>query len=301
MFIGEPTTTRFAKLTVAKPVIQDLLGVSSKKWSKIQRGIISGKDWKKYFKPEMKMKINIEVEDEIIETENVCGLIEGTDKKEEVVVLSAHYDHIGANGDKVFNGADDDGSGTVTIMEMAQAFAKAKAEGKGPRRSVLIIGMTGEEKGLLGSEYYSNHPIFPLENTVVNLNTDMVGRLDEEHEDDPNYVYIIGSDMLSSDLHNISEQVNTTYQNIKFEYKYNEKDEPNRYYYRSDHYNFAKNGIPVIFYFNGTHADYHKETDTVDKILFDKIENIGRLIFYTAWELSNREDRIVVDKSADEE
>jgi len=241
----------------------------------------------------------VKVKETAIHTENVLGYIEGTDKKNEVVVMTAHYDHLGKEGDKIFYGADDDGSGTSALLELAQAFGKAKQEGHGPRRSVLIMPVTGEEKGLLGSEYYTDHPVFPLDSTVADLNIDMIGRLDEAHENNPDYVYLIGSNKLSTDLHKISETANSTYMHLDLDYKFNAPDDPNQFYYRSDHYNFAKNKIPVIFYFNGVHADYHQATDTVDKILFTKMEKITRLVFYTAWELANRDKRIVVDVNAE--
>ena len=231
-----------------------------------------------------------------IKGENVLGYIEGSDLKEELIIITAHYDHLGKHDSLVFNGADDDGSGTVAALEIAEAFMLAKKAGKGPRRSVLIMPVSGEEKGLLGSKYYTTHPIYPLKNTVANLNIDMIGRLDDWH-DTANYVYLIGADRLSQELHDISEQVNKEYIGLNLDYKFNEEDDPNRYYYRSDHYNFAKNNIPVIFYFNGVHEDYHKVTDTVEKIDFQKIETITRLVFLTAWELTNRDERIIVDKA----
>jgi len=225
----------------------------------------------------------------------VLGYIEGTDLKDELIIITAHYDHLGKHDSLIFNGADDDGSGTVATLEIAEAFMLAKKDGKGPRRSVLIMPVSGEEKGLLGSKYYTDHPIYPLENTVANLNIDMIGRLDDWH-DTANYVYLIGADRLSQELHDISETVNEKHIGLNLDYTFNEEDDPNRYYYRSDHYNFAKNNIPVIFYFNGVHEDYHKASDTVDKIDFKKIETITRLVFLTAWELANRDERIVVDK-----
>jgi Predicted aminopeptidases len=160
--------------------------------------------------------------------------------------------------------------------------------------------VSAEEKGLLGSRYYSENPIFPLENTVANLNIDMIGRVDEAHHNDkgipnPNYVYIIGSNFISTELHEINENQNQLHTNLELDYTFNSINDPNRFFQRSDHYNFAKHNIPVIFYFNGTHEDYHKHTDTIDKIDFLKLSNITRLIYYTAWELSNKEDRIVVD------
>ena len=231
------------------------------------------------------------------DSENVVAFIKGSEKPDEIVVVSAHLDHEGIKNGKIYNGADDDGSGTVAILEIAEAFKKAAEAGKGPKRSILFLHVTGEEKGLLGSKYYTENPIFPLANTVTNLNIDMVGRVDERHKGNPNYVYLIGADKLSSELHNISEAMNKKYTNIDLDYKYNDENDPNRFYYRSDHYNFAKHNIPIIFYFNGTHADYHQPTDTPDKINYEMLENRARLVFHTAWEVANRENRIVVDKA----
>lgn len=242
----------------------------------------------------IKFRVNRQFDE--LNAENVVAFIEGSDLKDEIVVVTAHYDHLGVQGDKIFNGADDDGSGTVAVLEIAEAFQKAKRNGEGPRRSVLVMTVSGEEKGLLGSKYYSDNPIFPLENTVADLNIDMIGRIDEKHEGNPNYIYLIGSDILSQELHDISENTNTTYTGLELDYTYNDLKDPNRFYYRSDHYNFAKHNIPVIFYFNGVHEDYHQETDTVEKIDFDKMEVITRLVFYTAWKLVNRDDRIELNK-----
>lgn len=228
--------------------------------------------------------------------ENVLAYIPGKLENEEVLVITAHYDHIGKEGDVVFNGADDDGSGTVALLELAEAFQQAVNEGFKPLRSILIMPVSGEEKGLLGSKAYTNNPVFPLENTVANLNIDMIGRLDEAHKENSNYVYLIGSDKLSTDLHEVSEEVNKAHTKIELDYTFNDENDPNRFYYRSDHYNFAKNGIPVIFYFNGVHEDYHKATDTVEKIDFSKMEKITRLVFMTAWEIVNRENRLEVNK-----
>ncbi|MFL5753896.1 MAG: M28 family peptidase [Bacteroidia bacterium] len=244
-----------------------------------------------------KTNLLIDVKQEVnhINTENVLGYVEGTDLKDELVVVTGHYDHLGKHDGVVYNGADDDGSGTVAVMEMAQAFAMAKKEGKGPRRSMLFMTVAGEEKGLLGSDYYTRNPVFPLEKTVCDLNIDMIGRIDEAHKGNANYIYLIGADKLSKELHNLSEQMNKTYSNLQLDYTYNDEKDPNRYYYRSDHYNFAKNNIPVIFYFNGVHEDYHKETDEVSKIDFNKMEKITRLVFFTAWEIANRTERLKMD------
>lgn len=233
-----------------------------------------------------------------IDSENVVAYIKGTDKPEEYVVISSHLDHIGITDDgQINNGADDDGSGTVALLEIAEAFKAASDAGNGPKRSIVFLHVTGEEKGLLGSLYYTDvDPVFPLSKTVTNLNIDMIGRIDPKREGDRNYLYLIGSDKLSSELHELSEDVNSKYTNIEFDYTYNDENDPNRFYYRSDHYNFAKNNIPIIFYFNGTHDDYHRPGDTPDKINYDLLENRSKLIFYTAWEIANRDKPVAVDK-----
>ncbi len=235
-----------------------------------------------------------------VKTENVLGYLEGSDKKDELVIVTSHYDHIGkeegTEGDLINNGADDDGSGTVSVLQLAKVFAQAKKDGKGPRRSMLFMTVTGEEKGLLGSEYYSENPIFPLANTVVDLNIDMIGRTDPQHKDSGPYVYVIGSDKLSTTLHTLSESINETYTNLIFDYTYNDENHPQRLYYRSDHWNFAKKNIPIIFYFDGIHEDYHRVTDEVEKIEFDLLTKRAQCVFYTAWEIANREERIMSDK-----
>ncbi len=235
------------------------------------------------------------------DSENVLAYIEGSKKSDEIIVISAHLDHVGVEKGVIYNGADDDGSGTVAILEIAEAFQRAQMEGNGPKRSILFLHVTGEEKGLLGSRYYTENPIFPLANTIANLNIDMIGRIDERHQENPNYIYLIGSDKLSSELHVISEETNKKYIQMDLDYKYNDDNDPNRFYYRSDHYNFAKVNIPIIFYFNGTHEDYHRPTDTPDKINYELLESRTRLIFHTAWELANREDRIIADKAVKSE
>lgn len=244
------------------------------------------------------VELTIERTEKPVDTYNVVGFLEGTDKKEEVIVITAHYDHIGVSFDgSINNGANDDGSGTVTVMELAEAFGKAAAEGKKPRRSILFMTVTGEEKGLLGSEFYSRHPLFPLANTVCDINIDMVGRDDDEHVGKPDFIYVIGSDKLSSHLHQIMEEQNKKHIGLDLDYRYNDPNDPNRFYYRSDHYNFAKHGIPVAFFFNGVHADYHQPTDDIEKIEFDKAQKVGRLVFYMAWDIANREQRLPVDSN----
>ena len=240
----------------------------------------------------LKTKIHIKADFPVTSCNNVAGMVEGYDKKGEAVVVSAHLDHLGKRGDAIYYGADDDGSGSAAVLNLAEAFAKMKADGNGPQRNILFITFTGEEKGLLGSAYYTNHPAISLDSTIANLNIDMIGRTDTLHGEETNYTYLIGSDKVSTELHNINEQANERCCNLKLDYKYNAPDDKLRLYYRSDHYNFAEKGIPVIFYFTGLHADYHKPTDTPDKINYEKMVPIVKLVFTSAWELSNR-DRLL--------
>lgn len=230
------------------------------------------------------------------DSENIWAYIEGTEKPDEVLVISAHYDHVGMKNGEVYNGADDDGSGTVALLEIAEAFMHAKKDGYGPKRSILFLHVTGEEHGLHGSRYYSENPLFPIANTIADLNIDMIGRRDNEHKDNGNYVYIIGSDRLSTDLHNINEEANKKFTNLELDYTFNDRKDPNQFYFRSDHYNFAKKGIPIIFYFSGVHDDYHMPGDDPEKIEYDLLAKRAKLAFVTAWELANRENRPVVDK-----
>ena len=271
---------------------------SWKKWAKADK---KGKIFPSVVLPNVKWTFELLRDEEHIVSQNVLAYIPGRDSvlSDELVVVTSHYDHVGIIDGEIHNGADDDGSGSVTILELAEAYMKAVDEGNGPRRSVLLMTVVGEEKGLLGSEWYADHPIWPLENTVANLNVDMIGRVDEAHADDNRYVYLIGSDKLSSELHDISEEANTKYTNLALDYTFNAPDDPNRFYYRSDHYNFAKNNIPVIFYFSGVHEDYHRPGDDPEKIMYDKTAEIGRLIFHTSWQLANQDKRIEVDRVND--
>ena len=233
-----------------------------------------------------------------LKSQNVLGLVEGSDSvlKNEYVIISAHYDHLGKQGDKIYHGADDNGSGTTGVLCLAQALMDAKRAGKNPKRSILLMLMSGEEKGLLGSKYYTTYPILPLAQTVADINIDMIGRIDEIYKTDPNYIYVIGSDKISKDLDTIVREVNDKFTHLKLDYTYNNENDPNRYYYRSDHYNFAVQGIPVVFYFNGTHADYHQPTDTYDKINFERLITVAKLAFHTAWSVADKPERLRIDK-----
>jgi Zn-dependent M28 family amino/carboxypeptidase len=253
--------------------------------------INAAKGTENYFQP---MELNIK--GKMVKTENVVAIIEGNEYPNEYIVISSHLDHVGIQKGMIHNGADDDGSGSVAMLEIAEAFQEAAAAGQGPKRSIIFLHVTGEEKGLLGSKYYTQNPLYPLEDTMTNLNVDMIGRLDPKRVDkDPNYIYLIGADKISQELHDISEATNKKYTQIKLDYTYNDDKDPNRFYYRSDHYNFAKNNIPVIFYFNGTHEDYHAPGDTPDKINYDMLAKRSQLIFHTAWELANRKDKIKIN------
>lgn len=287
-------TSAIPTFIISKNMASEMLGISQKK---LESHIANPESKLKAKKSTIKIKS--ERGEDTIETANVMGFLEGTDKKEEVIIISAHYDHVGTDDKgRIHNGADDDGSGTCALLELAEAYSKAKAAGNGPRRSILFLWVTGEEKGLLGSKYYTDiNPIIPLDKTVCDLNIDMIGRIDKKHQNNQNYVYLIGSDKLSSELHTISENVNKETINFELDYEFNDPKDPNRFYYRSDHYNFAKNKIPVIFYFTGVHEDYHRPGDDVEKILFEKYAKITQLVFSTSWEIANRNDKIIVDSN----
>lgn len=282
----KPSTEGLASLVMYKELAQEVFG---KPISELKIGDTASAE------------LFAEINTEVLETENVLGYLEGTEKPEEILVLTAHYDHVGIQDGKIYNGADDDASGTTAVLEIAEAFVKAKKDGNGPKRSILFMPVTGEEKGLLGSAHYAENPIFPLENTVTNLNIDMIGRVDSAHIDDREFVYLIGSNRISTELHEISEAMNNNYTKLELDYTYNAEDHPDRIYYRSDHWNFAKNGVPIIFYFNGTHPDYHQHTDTVDKIEFDLLKKRTDLVFYTAWEIANRGERPSIDPKEEKE
>ena len=225
--------------------------------------------------------------------DNVAAIIKGSEFPNEYVILTAHLDHVIPRNGEIYNGADDNGSGTVAMLEIAESFALAKQLGKEPKRSIVFLHVTAEERGLLGSKYYTDYePLVPLKQTVANLNMDMMGRADPERGiRNLNYVYIIGSDILSDDLHNINLEANN-FANLELDFRYNDINDPNQFYYRSDHFHFVKNNIPAIFYFSGTHEDYHQPGDTADKILYEPYSKRVKLIFHTAWGLANRDERI---------
>lgn len=240
-------------------------------------------------------------------TQNVVGVIEGVDPllKKEYVAVGAHYDHVGmsqnAEGDRIYNGADDDGSGTVATLAMAEALTKSSAR---PKRSILFVWHAGEEKGLWGSGFFTDNPTVPIEQIVAQLNIDMIGRSKKDGDNNPankdltgpNELYVIGSKMMSADLGSLSEEVNNSYLKLAFNYKYDDPNDSERFFYRSDHYNYAKKGVPIIFYFSGVHEDYHGLADTADKIDYQKMEKVTRTIFAMMWRLANAPARPKVDK-----
>ncbi|HEY3770268.1 MAG TPA: M28 family peptidase, partial [Candidatus Angelobacter sp.] len=250
-------------------------------------------------KLDMSIKMNVSMQVTTVNTQNVAAVLEGTDPvlKNEYVVFSAHYDHLKTSpSGEIYPGADDDGSGTTAILAIAHAMSLER-----PKRSVLVMFHAGEELGLLGSEYNTDYaPAVPLDKMVVDLNIDMIGRSKpsgdhdaaDEHLTDANSVYLVGSNRISGELHQLSEETNSQFQKLKLDYYYNNPDNPERIYYRSDHWNYAKHGVPVIFYFDGVHVDYHRPTDTVDKIDFDKMTKITRLVFETGWRIANLDHRL---------
>lgn len=288
-----------ANLLVTTDCAKIILGKKYKKLEKC-KAKIQKKGRPEHFSTKTVIKGDIQIRRSYLEGSNILTLIEGSDSilKNEYVFLTAHYDHLGKKGDDIYNGADDNASGTSALLEVARAFTKAKQANMNPKRSVVIMWVAGEEKGLLGSNYYVENPIYPLKNIVAEINMDMIGRDDVYHEGHSNYVYTIGSTMLSMPLDSIVKSASTKVK-IELDYRYNKKDDPKRYYYRSDHYNFAKNGIPSVFFFDGGHDDYHRPSDTVDKLNYNKIRKIAQLAFYTIWKIADRQERLPLDVEQD--
>lgn len=248
---------------------------------------------------------DVSISENTVVASNIAAFLEGSDPllKDEVVVLSAHHDHVGigrpdSTGDTIYNGADDDGSGTVGLLSTAQAMVAAKKAGAGPKRSVLFLHVSGEEKGLLGSRYYSDHPIYPIENTVANINVDMIGRVDKEHEENKDYIYVIGGEIISSGLDSLLRSANEATVNLDLSNRYNDLEDPNQFYRRSDHWNFGRLGIPFIFFFNGVHADYHRPSDSIEKIEWEALTKRTQLIYTTTAMIANSSERPAVDNQA---
>ena len=258
-------------------------------------------------RPDKKLSLSVKVQTESATTQNVVAVFAGSDPvlRNEYVALGAHYDHVGTgipvNGDSIYNGADDDGSGTTALLAMAEALAKASTR---PKRSVLFVWHAGEEKGLWGSKYFTTYPTLPLDKIVTQINIDMIGRSKKEGDTNPlnrnlsgpNEIYVIGSKMMSTELGDLTDAVNKQYLNLTYDYRYDDPSDPNRFFSRSDHYNYAKKGIPIVFFFDGVHEDYHRPGDSVDKIDFQKMEKVARTIYMTLWEVANRPTRPKVDQ-----
>ncbi|MGD0038080.1 MAG: M20/M25/M40 family metallo-hydrolase [Bacteroidota bacterium] len=280
---------QFIRFLVSTELAETVLKPSGKSLKQLRNEALLNQQFAPVFIDNTTVTIDSKVIHETKQTENVLGFLPGSDPdlKSQVVIFTAHYDHLGKSRDGVFYpGADDDGSGTVTVLELAKAFAANPIK---PKRSLLFMTVTGEEKGLYGSKYYTDNPIIPLDKTIADLNMDMVGRIDTVHEanKDTNYIYVIGSDKISLELDSLLRIANNESEHLTLDYAFNGEHDPERFYYRSDHYNFAKNGVPIVFLFDGVHRDYHKPTDTVDKILFEKMVKIGRLIYDLGWRLAN--------------
>ncbi|WP_338871016.1 M28 family peptidase [Spirosoma sp. SC4-14] len=223
---------------------------------------------------------------QVLQGHNVAGFILGTDRKQEIVVISAHYDHVGRIGGRVFPGADDNASGTATVLSVASVFDSLAQQGIRSRRSILFVLFSGEENGLLGSTYFVNNSPIPITQLVGNLNTDMIGRIDNKHRKHPDYCYLItGSE--NSRLRRLAEQANKQSVRIELDYEHDTEDDPKQYFSRSDHYNLAKLGVPVLFFTDGEHPDYHQPSDKPEKIEFDLLAKRATLIFQTAWLMAN--------------
>ncbi len=245
---------------------------------------------------------------ENLTTQNVVAVWEGSDPvlKNEMVAIGAHYDHVGTNPnapgeDKIWNGADDDGSGTVAVLSIAEALAKAKTR---PKRSVLLVWHAGEEKGLWGAEYFNKFPTVDIKQVVAQLNIDMIGRSRKAGDTNPknkdltgeNAIYVIGSEMMSSTLGAITKGTNDSYLKLTYDYRYDDPKDTNRFFFRSDHFHYAVNGIPITFWFDGVHEDYHQAGDSPDKIDYQKMEKVTRTIFLTMLELTDLKERPAIDK-----
>ncbi len=299
---------RLARIIISQRMAEALFQNEARTSTAIFEGVTTGSSVAPFeLSAAKRVSLNVAAQREVINTQNVVAVWEGSDPvlKNEYVAVGAHYDHVGTgtpvNGDAIYNGADDDGSGTTAVLAMAEALAKTTPR---PKRSVIFIWHCGEEKGLWGSKYFVENPTVPLAKIVTQLNIDMIGRSKQAGDTNPanvnltgpNEIYVIGSKMMSTELGQLSERVNRAYLNLSFNYKYDDPADPERFFFRSDHYNYAQKGIPIIFYFDGVHEDYHRPGDEVSKIDFQKMEKVTRTIYVTMRELANAPARPRVDK-----
>ena len=292
-------------------VLQFLFSRAPTKYDELKRKADAGEPLTGFKLEGVTLTFTIDADYEVVRTQltqNIVAVIEGSDSqlRSSYVALGAHYDHVGyaetevtsdsrrpaapgrvtpgAENDRIWNGADDDGSGTVALMAIARAFA----QGPRPKRSVLLVWHAGEERGLLGSHYYVDHPTVPLDRIVAQLNVDMIGRNRDNLPDEANTVYVVGSDRISSELHDVNRAANRALdQPLTLDYDMNDPADPEQLYFRSDHYSYAAKGIPVIFFTTGLHPDYHANTDDVSKIEFPKMTRVTQMIYETAWRLGN--------------
>jgi Zn-dependent M28 family amino/carboxypeptidase len=303
-----PAGAQIPQIVISPRVANVLLQGERKNATSIFEAVYGGQPLESFgLNPDKKLSIVIRVKSEPAKTQNVVAVFEGSDPvlKNEYVALGAHYDHVGVgipvNGDSIYNGADDDGSGTTALLGIAEALTKA---GMRPKRSVLFVWHAGEEKGLWGSRYFTMYPTIPLDKIVTQINIDMIGRSKKEGDDNPrnrelsgpNEIYVIGSKMMSTELGELTDTVNKQYLNLTYDYRYDDPSDPNRFFSRSDHYNYARKGIPIVFFFDGEHEDYHRPGDSVDKIDFQKMEKVTRTIYMTLWEIASRPTRPKVDR-----
>ena len=313
---GNPTVQKFQAAAgppipgfIASPRVSNILFQAEKQnATSIFESTYGGKSPDPFaLNPEKKLSITVKNKSDALSTQNVVAVFEGSDPvlKDEYVALGAHYDHVGIgtplNGDAIYNGADDDGSGTTALLAIAEALAKATTR---PKRSVLLVWHAGEEKGLWGSRYFTEYPTIPLDRIVTQINIDMIGRSKKEGDTNPrnkelsgpNEIYVIGSKMMSTELGELTDAVNKQYLNITYDYRYDDPNDPNRFFFRSDHYNYARKGIPIVFFFDGVHEDYHRPGDSADKIDYQKMEKVARTVYMMLWEIANRPTRPKVDK-----
>lgn len=312
---GRPTVEKFQTQTTPVPAIWLSMkmatalfqGESSDAATLIAKGQAGEQVAPFDLNPNKKVTFTISVKTERPPTQNVVAVWEGGDPvlKNEYVAMGAHYDHVGicapTAADSICNGADDDGSGTTALLGMAEALARARQR---PKRSILFVWHCGEEKGLWGSRYFTEYPTIPLTQIVTQINIDMIGRSKKEGDTNvrnkdlsgPDSIYIIGSTMMSTELGEISQQVNKSFLNLQYDVRYDDPKDTNRFFFRSDHFNYARKGIPIIFFFDGVHEDYHRPGDEPQKIDYVKMEKVTRTIYMTLWSVANLPSRPKVDK-----
>jgi hypothetical protein len=281
-----PPRQRYLRAEIRHSVATEILGITQKELAEMFATIKRGEQVPNKEQPGKKIDISLKTTKGRDSTYNVVAWLEGTDEqlKEEYVLFGSHHDHIGTRENKVYNGADDNGSGTVAMLELAQALQIQR-----PKRSVVFVWHTAEEKGLWGSRYFVEHSPVPVEKMSAELNMDMICR------NDPDHLYIIGSNKLSSELDAIINAVNDKHIGMNLDYKYEDPKHPDNFFFRSDQYPYIQYGIPAVWYFCGTTEDYHQETDTIDRADFTKMERVTRFVYLTAMAIGNRAEILKLD------